>query len=172
VVKRSALISPDYAAQLRQMHAARAFSHGGQKHAGEILQLAAKVGAQTVLDYGSGPGNLVIGTLPVSSYDPAVPGRDEDPEPADLIVCTDVLEHIEPEKLDAVLRHMRGLMLKAAYVVIALRPADKRLPDGRNAHLLIDNGAWWLDRLRKEGWLVKRHAYTGDELIVWLRKKE
>jgi predicted SAM-dependent methyltransferase len=109
--------------------------------------------------------------MEVRYYDPAVHGRDEEPEPADLISCIDVLEHIEPEKLRAVLDHIHSLMERVGYFVIALRPAEKRLPDGRNAHLIIDNAHWWLDRLRELSWDVKRHAYTGDELIVWVKRR-
>ena len=80
-------------------------------------------------------------------YDPAIVGKDQEPEPADLVVCTDVLEHIEPDYLDEVLLHLRTKVKKRLFFAISLRPAGKTLADGRNAHLIVESAEWWLDRL-------------------------
>lgn len=171
VVNRSALISPGYEAQLRQMHDAKMFAGGAHRHADEIKHLAAKVGAQTILDYGSGRASLKdhLPGFALSEYDPAVEGKDADPEPADLVLCIDVLEHIEPEKLGAVLDHLRELTRLVCFAVIATRPAEKRLPDNRNAHLVIDSGSWWASQFQDRGWQVGVKKYADGELIVWMR---
>ncbi len=65
-----------------------------------------------------------------SEYDPAVAGKDLPPEPADLVVCTDVLEHIEPDCLDDVLSDLARLTKKVLLVNISTRPAVKVLADG------------------------------------------
>lgn len=83
----------------------------------------------------------------VIGYDPCIPGLDDPPEPADMLVCTDVLEHIEPEYLDDVMRDIRRLMLKAGFLAVDTVEAQKFLADGRNAHLTIEDGQWWLRRL-------------------------
>jgi hypothetical protein len=173
VVDRDRLISPAYAAQLQEMHAAGSFSGGGYQYVPQIRRLAQKVRARSILDYGCGKVSLgCIADAPVAGYDPAIAGKDAAPSPADLVVCTDVLEHIEPEKLGDVLAHIHGLTVKAAFIVIALRPADKRLPDGRNAHLIIDNAAWWIRQLRALSWSVLVRELTGEAMVCWARKPD
>jgi hypothetical protein len=83
----------------------------------------------------------------VFSYDPAVEGIDEEPDPADLVVCTDVLEHIEPDCLDDVLADISRCTLKVAMLTVCTVPAAKHLPDGRNAHLIVENSRWWMRKL-------------------------
>lgn len=172
MVSHADLISSEYKSQLCEMHSAKKFAGGGDRHFKQIQDLVKKVGAVSVLDYGCGAVDLspVLPGLDVRGYDPAIEGKDELPRPADLVVCTDVLEHIEPDKLDAVLNHIFELTLKGCFAVIATRPADKRLPDDRNAHLIIDNAAWWFHRLRKFPWNAKVHELTADEVAVWMRK--
>jgi hypothetical protein len=58
-----------------------------------------------------------------------------------------VLEHVEEDRLDAVLDHLKTLAGKALYLVIATREANATLPDGRNAHLLVRSAQWWTDKL-------------------------
>ena len=36
---------------------------------------------------------------------------------------------------------------KSAWLIIACYPAKKILPDGRNAHLIVENPTWWLDKI-------------------------
>ncbi len=166
------LISPEYIDQLRQMHEAGVFNGtSGRKHLPMIVYLMGKVGVQSILDYGSGDDSFgTIADISVVDYDPAVLGKDTMPEPADMVVCTDVLEHIEPDKLHNVLAHIHSLTIKACFLVIATRPADKRLPDGRNAHLIIDNAAWWVAQLRKYTWSLWIHELDDGQMVVWLRK--
>lgn len=152
------LISPDYALINRQMHEApRGYGGGGYKHAEEVAAIVARLRLRTVLDYGCGEGTLktrlaAIGCkATVTEYDPAVAGKESLPAPVDLVVCTDVLEHIEPEKLRAVVAHIKSLALRAAFVVVATRPSNKKLPDGREPHLIIEPAEWWLPIFEKAG---------------------
>jgi 2-polyprenyl-3-methyl-5-hydroxy-6-metoxy-1,4-benzoquinol methylase len=68
---------------------------------------------------------------------------DAAPEPHDIVACTDVLEHIEPDCLDDVLKDIRRCTKKVAFLLIATRPAIKVLADGRNAHLIQQPYTWW-----------------------------
>jgi 2-polyprenyl-3-methyl-5-hydroxy-6-metoxy-1,4-benzoquinol methylase len=108
-------------------------------------------GSRSILDYGCGKGNLAVAMpdLAIREYDPAIAGKDGEPEPADLVICTDVLEHIEPNYLDDVLDHIRSVTAKFAFLNIATRPAVKTLPDGRNTHLIIRPQDWWRSRIEK-----------------------
>lgn len=115
------------------------------------MGLVREWGCGTVLDYGCGQGalgGLLRGRgLTVFDYDPGT-GKDER-RVSDLVVCVDVLEHVEPEYLDAVLDDLRVLGSKGVYLAIGTKPADKKLPDGRNAHLIVEPREWWLEKLDK-----------------------
>ena len=100
-------------------------------------------------------------------YDPAIPGKDAPPGPADLVVCTDVLEHVEPEHLDAVLDDLQRLAKKSLFLLIATRPASKALPDGRNAHLTIEPPKWWIPKLMERLDLIF-YKSMGNEFIAVL----
>lgn len=150
------LASPAYIETQRALHAApRGYGAGGHAWAETVRALAEQYDCWSVLDYGCGRGTLAPALggdrLTVREYDPAIKGKDALPSFADLVVSTDVLEHIEPDKLDAVLRHIRGLARKVAFLVINTRIANKVLPDGRNAHLIVEPVAWWDARLEAAG---------------------
>ena len=152
------LISPDYRAQQMALHAApRGYGGKGDKWADGVIQVADHYDCHSILDYGCGQGSLKraiqekTDRFAIREYDPAIPGKDALPMFADLVSCTDVIEHIEPELLDTVLRHIRSLSRKAAFVVIATRPSNKVLPDGRNAHLTVESDDWWRERLIAAG---------------------
>ena len=125
------------------------YGSSSAKWAPKVLELVDKTGSRNVLDYGCGKGQLAaaLSHLDVREYDPAVPGKDAEPQPADLVICTDVLEHIEPNCLDDVLQHIRAVTLKLAFLNVATRPAVKTLPDGRNTHLIIQPETWWRARI-------------------------
>jgi len=146
------LISSDYREQNKRLHEVRNdYGGGGSKHAENITGLCQMTGGQSVLDYGCGKGSLrraLLGSgLTVTEYDPAIEGKDDPPEPADVVACTDVLEHVEPECLEAVLDDLRRVTRIAVFLEVATRPAVKTLPDGRNAHLIVQSYKWWLPRI-------------------------
>jgi hypothetical protein len=155
----SDLISEEYRSQLLAMNAAGAWGGGGASFAKHAYKLVKHYEAKTILDYGCGPGTfkkaLAQTDLTIIEYDPGIPGKEALPQPAEIVICGDVLEHIEPDKLPNVLAHIHSLTLKAAALMISLRPAEKRLPDGRNAHLIIDNAAWWFQQISKFDWKVE-----------------
>lgn len=156
------LISPRYCETQRILHAApRGYGGRGDKWAGVVLQLAIEYDASSILDYGCGQGTLAarlrerkIPGMRVDEYDPAIPGKDALPIFADLVNVTDVLEHIEPDRLAAVLAHIRMLARKVVWVVISTKDSNKTLSDGRNAHLIIQSSKWWRDTLKRAGFTL------------------
>lgn len=150
-IAHPSVISEDYRTLNRQLHEANDFyGVGGAKHADTVRKLRESLHATSVLDYGCGKGMLAASLeFPIWEYDPAIPGKDELPRPADLVVCTDVLEHIEPEHLAAVLLDLKRVTKKMGYFVIHTGPASKTLPDGRNTHLLQRGEAWWRKNLSR-----------------------
>jgi hypothetical protein len=163
---RADLISPLYLAEQVLLHSApRGYGGKGDKWAGAVLDLAQKFDCWSILDYGCGEGALARAVLArtdrrlvVREYDPAIAGKDARPAFADLVCCTDVLEHVEPDKLDAVLAHLHSLARRVLFVVIATRPSNKTLSDGRNAHLILESGEWWQARMEAAGFTVQPEA--------------
>ena len=83
----------------------------------------------------------------IQCYDPGVPEYADLPKPSQMVVCIDVLEHIEPELLDNVLDHLEELTEEVLFATIHTEPAGKVLPDGRNAHLIQKPPEWWLPKI-------------------------
>lgn len=156
------LITPAYRASQIYLHAQpNGYGGKGDKWAPAVRELMARFCATSLLDYGCGEGSLVKAlsvdkpsSWRLAEYDPGVPDKAAMPMFADLVTCTDVLEHVEPERLHVVLRHLRMLARKAIFVVVATRPSNKTLPDGRNAHLIVESAQWWEARFRLAGFTV------------------
>lgn len=142
------LISEAYKQQNQELHAHGDFGVMGSRYAHIIARICETEGTRDVLDYGCGQQALARSMpFPVRGYDPCIPGLDAGPQPADIVSCTDVLEHVEPDCIDAVLDHLGGLTKRVAFLVIPTRPAKKFLPDGRNAHLIQQPAEWWFPKL-------------------------
>lgn len=169
------LLSAEYQQQLRILHAGRPWGYGGYKYGKAVSDLAKSVNARTVLDYGCGIGTLKLALqlepLIVYEYDPGVIEKDSPPKPADILVCTDVLEHIEPDYFHAVLDHMQQLMLNAGFVVISTREAKSVLPDGRNAHLIVRDFDWWIKMLSRRWKFELKVSNEADQIAAVLRNR-
>jgi hypothetical protein len=141
------------------------FGVSGKQHAGTVSVMAGKMikdfGAPvTVLDYGCGQRTLEAEMPPIAgmefkNYDPCVDGIDAPPEPADLVVCTDVLEHIEPDCLENVLNDLKRVTKKVAFVSIATEKACKSYSDGQNTHKIVQRFDWWLPKLKKRFYVLE-----------------
>jgi len=126
------------------------FGVGGGKHAPTVLNLATALKTTSILDYGCGKGYLAKALpFPIWEYDPAIPGKDAAPRPADIVICTDVLEHVEDGKVQYVLGDIRRCLQRTGYFVIHLGPAGKTYADGRNTHLTQRGQTWWEGKLGK-----------------------
>lgn len=116
-----------------------------------VKNLCDKLKVKTLLDYGCGKGMLKEALerfgYDVTCYDPAFPEYAARPEPHLFVVCTDVLEHIEPECLDDVLEDLHRVTRKGLFLVVATRPALKPLVDGSNPHRIIQPIEWWLEKI-------------------------
>ena len=108
-----------------------------------------------VLDYGCGKGSLIkalIDKYPeikFYGYDPSIPGLDTLPvEKADLVINTDVLEHIPEDILPNVVEKISNI---SQYVFFNLHHAKATaiLPNGENAHCTIKDRKWYENLFRK-----------------------
>lgn len=143
------LYTPEYAALQSKFHVERPdYGISGQRYSQQIFEMSQRLQTRDILDYGCGKCTLAK-SLPfaIQNYDPFIPEHAARPHPADLVVCTDVMEHVEEAYVSSVIHDIYDLCKKAVFFQIATRPASKTLPDGRNAHITIKDINWWVDRL-------------------------
>lgn len=166
-------ISADYRAVQAKLHADNPdYGMASVHFAPLIAQVIRANKVREVLDYGAGKGRLAQ-ALPghlkepvtVVPYDPAVEAWSGPPRPTDMVACIDVLEHIEPDCLDAVLDDLKRLTLRIGLLTITTGPAKRILPDGRNAHLIQQPAAWWLPRIMARFELI---AFNRMEYGFWV----
>jgi len=162
------LISKGYQKLNAELHKRKEKYGGkGDDWATRVIGYINDAEAASWLDYGCGKKNLLNtigdrlfeikalkapGGFNRAGYDPVTEPmhpRDYKPEGFDFVTCNDVLEHIEPEYLDNVLEDIAKLIKKQGLLVISQRLANKKLADGRNAHLIVEKTDWWIKRLSK-----------------------
>jgi hypothetical protein len=176
------LISEDYRKQQHHLHFESAsakgkgkpYGHAGKDYGKTMSRIIDDFGINTVLDYGAGRRMSLTETLEprrkiqYQAYDPAVPGMDELPTPSEMVICIDVLEHIEPEFLMNVLDHLEDLTQILIFASIHTRDAGRILPDGRNAHLIQKPMEWWVPKFQERFDLqsVSRRGSNGFEIFA------
>ncbi|MDP3176048.1 MAG: hypothetical protein Q8M88_16590 [Phenylobacterium sp.] len=149
---RAEVISADYLKQQQTLHERSDYGTASLAFAPFVKSLLDITRFSSLADYGAGKQNLrrrlkqlgrdAFTYLP---YDPAFPDYGP-PRTAELACCIDVLEHIEPEHLDAVLDDLARITGRLGFFTVHTGPAVKLLSDGRNAHLIQQPASWWLPK--------------------------
>lgn len=108
-----------------------------------------------ILDHGCGQGGLLAALQSenfdgvIHGYDPAIEKFKYIPRDSyDLITSIDVLEHVGRENITNVLEEIKELTKGIFFFCIDLLPANKQLPDGRNAHVLLAPSDWWTQQIK------------------------
>lgn len=133
--------------------------HDGNKHwwggslcpfIEEIDSLMEKLNATTLLDYGCGKAQgHPEHWKTYSKYDPAYLPFSEKPKTKfDVVISTDVMEHIPECCVDHVLQEIFGYAEKMVFLAIAIKPASGRLPNGENKHLTVKPIEWWEKKVK------------------------
>ena len=132
----------DYiASEYRRLHTENKFNGACLKgYLPEIRTLVQEYDCKTILDYGCGKAahhkKAKLGD--VTLYDPYYEPYSEKPEGAfDMVICTDVLEHIPEDEVLTVLSELINHTNKVLFLAIATRPAHKKFGNGENVHLSI-----------------------------------
>ena len=169
------LISADYAAEQKFLHDEQAaYGSRGFNWGYLIAGITVIEGGKSVLDYGCGKGTLAKtlrdAEFDIREYDPAIPSKSRPPAPADIVAVLDVMEHIEPDRLDAVIKDLVRVTRKILFVTIATQPSKRWMRDGRNTHLIVEDGAWWRAKFEAVGFRIRRIWQTG--LSEWVAMME
>lgn len=137
-----------------------------EPHIDKVGGIISATGAQTLLDFGSGKGKLYQSDtasddvrhksleawpgVKVTCYDPGYePYAGPIEGPFDMVISTDVVEHIPADDIPWLLDELFGHARVCVYVVAACYPAKKKLPDGTNAHCTIRKPQWWVKQMRE-----------------------
>lgn len=162
----------EYIEQYKILHTKKRYGTSSERQlTAPVRNLVSKKNPQSVLDYGCGQSRLytqITGPDIIDRYDPAIPGIDHIPrDHYDLVLCTDVLEHVPEEEVDNVLRELKSLG-DTVYLVISCDLAAEILPNGQNAHCTVKSQTWWGKKLR-EFWPdsqinTARHNYVSATL--------
>ena len=160
------LITPEYRELNRKLHQDNEHYGTSGKNWRDAVRELSEYGRRAILDYGCGKQTLKEALGPayrVTGYDPCIEGLDTPPEPHDVVVCGDVMEHVEPDLVMEVLKDVRRLMKVRGLFVIGMMPAKKTLADGRNAHLSLHSQAEWVVKLNEAGFNVLEQSNPSEK---------
>ena len=146
----SRLLSEDYRKLQKKLHDSGDYGLTAHRYGWSVSNVAKRFKIKSILDYGCGVNLDLLKTLDTKAiyrpYDPCVPDYSESPEPAEMVVCIDVLEHIEPECLESVLNHLRALTERILFVTVCMTSSSQYMQDGRNVHLIQKPREWWIPK--------------------------
>jgi hypothetical protein len=109
-----------------------------------INQIIKDKGIESILDYGCGKAKYHPEEWNATKYDPAVPEYQNKPnDKFDLVISTDVLEHIPVDNLKDAIDEIFSYSKKWVFISVCCRKAIAILPNGYNAHATIESAKWW-----------------------------
>lgn len=186
------IINDDYKNQLKELHSNPKTFNNGTKQYKVIKDFLTRHSFKSLIDFGCGKGGLISCIKEfhpeiknVTGYDPGYEEYERLPsEKFECLVSTDALEHIEPEFLEDSLRTINRLFTDYCFLRIACYRAKKTLPDGRNAHLIVEEPEWWVEKIKKfidgtieyteirdfYGTPKKGPPISGKEVIIIIKK--
>ena len=163
--------SNEYVEELKILHNKKTF--GVTKGIPLVVnKLIEEKNIKSFLDFGAGKGGTseyIRNQYPnvlLHTFDPAT-FPNPLPEEVELTYSSDVLEHVEEHLLDETLQDLCKRSTRYQYHLIACHPAKKRLSDGRNAHLIIEDPQWWKDKIQQiPGWKIIHENIKGPKPFV------
>ena len=135
-----------------------------------LINITKENNCKTLLDYGCGkaipyskkecksiglrkPVQELCNLDSFDLYDPAYPKYNKlSKKKYDIVVCTDVMEHIAEQDIDYVLKDILSHSKKAVFLNISCQPALKHFKEGKfkgqNVHISVFDGVWWSDKVK------------------------
>lgn len=143
-------ITPEHTEAMKKLHLDLGYGMSGKKNKDVVVKLSEALKTTNIMDYGCGKGTLGAALpFPIWEYDPAIPGKDGVPRPADLVVSLSVLSQVEPEMLDNVLGDLVRCSKVCVFAITDTKPGGINLADGRNVHLIQQGKDWWHAKFNK-----------------------
>ena len=146
-------ISAKYLEQQKQLHQDPDYGNNAALYAPLVVLYADQFDAKSISDYGAGKCSLQkklnkLGRQDFKyfAYDPAFPDYG-DPKQADLVCCLNVLEHVEPPYLNAVLQELRKTVKTICLITIQFGPSLISCPIVQNSHLIQKPTSWLIPKL-------------------------
>ena len=145
----------------------------------QIYKYIVQEDCKSVLDYGSGNSDFkktVENLYPdydfkIVEYEPSIPDLNVDPDVCDMTICVDVLEHVEPDKIDNVLSHIQEKTNKLCFLSICVVESYGEFNDGTNLHILVKPVEWWTEKLNEKFDTINAVS-TKFHLITWVKPKQ
>ena len=127
----------------------------------EIKKIITHNEYKSLLDYGCGKALLYHNKLSIADkifnnicdfwnvedfflYDPAVESYSEHPDKKkDMVICTDVIEHLSPQDCQLVLEDIFNLAEKHVFISVDIKPASKFFENGENIHTCLKSKEEW-----------------------------
>jgi len=124
------------------------------KHIPYLTRVMHEHRVKSILDYGCGKAIwwdslfwrpvMEAHRVTVQRYDPAIEKFQDLPDTRyDLVICSDVLEHLHPEDTEEVVKKLVWYTRRHLFCGISLVPAKKRFKDGTNFHTNLHTKEWW-----------------------------
>lgn len=173
----SSPVSAEHIQQYQAIHRNTRYGVSGYKFAPHIQLCVLELRPATLLDYGCGQTDLTQAVqglgVQLHRYDPAIPALSTLAiARADLVVNTDVLEHVPEEGIEPYLAHIAGLTTHALFSVSTCL-AQEILPNGQNAHCSVKEPEEWLRIIRRhfpESELLKTSRRNTALILTWKSK--
>jgi len=147
-------MNKDYiASEYRRMHDDGKFSGASLRpYLSEIDKLIKEYNIVTLLDYGCGKASIHNRhklAKEVCLYDPYYAPYSVKPTGTfDMVICTDVLEHVPEDEVGKVIHDLINYTDKVLFVSISTKKAKKTFGNGENVHVTIRPKEWWEDMLK------------------------
>ena len=170
------LVTDYYRSVLEKEHAQGEWGEASKHYADTVHRLMIKWHQNEILDYGAGAGNLGIilkNLMPdviVHNYEPGIAKWNHTPNPCNMVACIDVIEHIEPECLDDVIKDLVRVINKFAFVTISTVEAHRVLNNGWNAHINLKTQDEWQEIFSQNFNVLKSNIFDSG-IEMWIHAK-
>ncbi|MCV6598921.1 MAG: class I SAM-dependent methyltransferase [Alphaproteobacteria bacterium] len=176
------LLNEKYINQYEELHNSKEdFGTSSLSFIEEICFIINIYKPKTILDYGCGKGVLadklqeIYKNKKIYKYDPAIKEYSKIPvNKVDMVINTDVLEHIPEQDIPNILEHISSIC-RFAYFNLHHAKAQNILPNGENAHCTVKDPDWYDNIIGKYfkniTHLSSRNSYNTVVITKKLNKK-